>query len=77
MLYSTFLYTIVVGLCLVLFQALRDDFLKDKLKSFYKSDPVPENNDGDVKITLTRLSWMSLRMFSLRFMHPGAAIAKL
>ncbi|CAM8909997.1 unnamed protein product [Rhodiola kirilowii] len=26
------------------------DFLEDKLKPFFKSDPVPEKNDGDVKI---------------------------
>ncbi|KAL7115765.1 hypothetical protein ACP275_04G201600 [Erythranthe tilingii] len=25
-------------------------FVEDKLKPFYKSDPIPENNDGDVKI---------------------------
>ncbi|KAI9076154.1 hypothetical protein K1719_041852 [Acacia pycnantha] len=29
-------------------KAFGDD-LEDKLKPFYKSDPVPENNDGDVK----------------------------
>ncbi|CAL5346158.1 unnamed protein product [Camellia sinensis] len=28
------------------------DFLEDKLKPFYKSDPVPETNDGDVKIVV-------------------------
>ncbi|KAJ0255372.1 Protein disulfide isomerase-like 1-3 [Hirschfeldia incana] len=31
-------------------KTLAEDFLADKLKPFYKSDPVPENNDGDVKI---------------------------
>ncbi|XP_010554555.1 PREDICTED: protein disulfide isomerase-like 1-3 [Tarenaya hassleriana] len=29
-----------------------EDFLADKLKPFYKSDPVPEKNDGDVKIVV-------------------------
>ncbi|KAM7502083.1 hypothetical protein LguiB_000987 [Lonicera macranthoides] len=29
-----------------------DDFLEDKLKPFYKSDPVPKTNDGDVKIVV-------------------------
>ncbi|KAL7252929.1 hypothetical protein ACSBR1_007478 [Camellia fascicularis] len=29
-----------------------EDFLEDKLKPFYKSDPVPETNDGDVKIVV-------------------------
>lgn len=29
-----------------------EDFLQDKLKPFYKSDPVPEVNDGDVKIVV-------------------------
>uniref|UniRef100_A0A7N0R8P3 Protein disulfide-isomerase n=1 Tax=Kalanchoe fedtschenkoi TaxID=63787 RepID=A0A7N0R8P3_KALFE len=28
------------------------DFLEDKLKPFYKSDPIPETNDGDVKIVV-------------------------
>ncbi|KAG6415411.1 hypothetical protein SASPL_122822 [Salvia splendens] len=27
-------------------------FVEDKLKPFYKSDPIPENNDGDVKIVV-------------------------
>ncbi|KAL8496662.1 hypothetical protein ACS0TY_020378 [Phlomoides rotata] len=27
-------------------------FLEDKLKAFYKSDPIPETNDGDVKIVV-------------------------
>ncbi|CAN8254551.1 unnamed protein product [Cochlearia groenlandica] len=31
-------------------KTLAEDFLADKLKPFYKSDPLPENNDGDVKI---------------------------
>ncbi|KAL0866427.1 hypothetical protein Bca101_045545 [Brassica carinata] len=31
-------------------KTLAEDFLADKLKPFYKSDPVPENNDGDIKI---------------------------
>ncbi|KAF8051919.1 hypothetical protein N665_1645s0004 [Sinapis alba] len=31
-------------------KTLAEDFLADKLKPFYKSDSVPENNDGDVKI---------------------------
>ncbi|KAK4753785.1 hypothetical protein SAY87_001889 [Trapa incisa] len=29
-----------------------DDFLEDKLKPFHKSDPIPEKNDGDVKIVV-------------------------
>ncbi|KFK34745.1 hypothetical protein AALP_AA5G187700 [Arabis alpina] len=33
-------------------KTLAEDFLADKLKPFYKSDPVPENNDGDVKIVV-------------------------
>ncbi|KAJ4978328.1 hypothetical protein NE237_009108 [Protea cynaroides] len=27
-----------------------EDFVEDKLKPFYKSEPIPETNDGDVKI---------------------------
>ncbi|XP_028757057.1 protein disulfide isomerase-like 1-4 isoform X1 [Neltuma alba] len=33
-------------------KAFGEDFLEDKLKPFYKSDPVPDNNDGDVKIVV-------------------------
>ncbi|CAI9759218.1 unnamed protein product [Fraxinus pennsylvanica] len=29
-----------------------EKFLEDNLKPFYKSDPIPENNDGDVKIVV-------------------------
>lgn len=29
-----------------------EDFLNDKLKPFYKSDPIPEKNDEDVKIVV-------------------------
>lgn len=29
-----------------------EDFLEDKLKPFYKSDPIPETDDGDVKIVV-------------------------
>ncbi|KAK1421618.1 hypothetical protein QVD17_24098 [Tagetes erecta] len=29
-----------------------EDFLDDKLKAVYKSDPIPEQNDGDVKIVV-------------------------
>ncbi|CAF1890237.1 BnaA02g06190D [Brassica napus] len=29
-----------------------EEFLNDKLKPFYKSDPIPEKNDGDVKIVV-------------------------
>eukprot|EP00252_Welwitschia_mirabilis_P015595 TRINITY_DN3442_c0_g1_i1.p1 TRINITY_DN3442_c0_g1~~TRINITY_DN3442_c0_g1_i1.p1 ORF type:complete len:580 (-),score=122.17 TRINITY_DN3442_c0_g1_i1:312-2051(-) len=29
-----------------------EDFLADKLKPFYKSAPIPEKNDGDVKIVV-------------------------
>ncbi|KAM1099934.1 hypothetical protein ACFX15_006236 [Malus domestica] len=29
-----------------------EDFIEDKLKPFYKSDPIPETNDGDVKIVV-------------------------
>ncbi|XP_020215222.1 protein disulfide isomerase-like 1-4 [Cajanus cajan] len=32
--------------------AFGKDFLEDKLKPFLKSDPVPESNDGDVKIVV-------------------------
>ncbi|KAL3750930.1 hypothetical protein ACJRO7_011850 [Eucalyptus globulus] len=28
------------------------DFLEEKLKPFYKSDPIPETNDGDVKVVV-------------------------
>lgn len=33
-------------------KAFVDDFLEDKLKPFYKSDPIPETNDGDVKVVV-------------------------
>ncbi|XP_074276196.1 protein disulfide isomerase-like 1-4 [Silene latifolia] len=33
-------------------KAFGDGFLEDTLKPFYKSDPVPESNDGDVKIVV-------------------------
>nr|XP_025685341.1 protein disulfide isomerase-like 1-4 isoform X2 [Arachis hypogaea] len=33
-------------------KAFGEDFLHDKLKPFLKSDPVPETNDGDVKIVV-------------------------
>ncbi|CAH8392741.1 unnamed protein product [Eruca vesicaria subsp. sativa] len=33
-------------------KAFGEEFLSDKLKPFYKSDPVPEKNDGDVKIVV-------------------------
>ncbi|KAK4772200.1 hypothetical protein SAY86_013975 [Trapa natans] len=29
-----------------------NEFLEDKLKPFHKSDPIPETNDGDVKIVV-------------------------
>ncbi|CAO2816580.1 unnamed protein product [Amaranthus hypochondriacus] len=29
-----------------------DDFLVDKLKPFYKSEPIPQTNEGDVKIVV-------------------------
>ncbi|KAF2321765.1 hypothetical protein GH714_002581 [Hevea brasiliensis] len=29
-----------------------EEFLEDRLKPFFKSDPVPETNDGDVKIVV-------------------------
>ncbi|CAL9078691.1 unnamed protein product [Musa textilis] len=29
-----------------------EDFLEGKLKPFYKSDPIPDTNDGDVKIVV-------------------------
>ncbi|KAK7404726.1 hypothetical protein VNO78_05682 [Psophocarpus tetragonolobus] len=32
--------------------AFGNDFLEDKLKPFLKSDPVPESNEGDVKIVV-------------------------
>ncbi|CAA7390439.1 unnamed protein product [Spirodela intermedia] len=33
-------------------QKFGQDFLEDKLKPFYKSEPIPEKNDGDVKIVV-------------------------
>ncbi|KAK6936043.1 Thioredoxin domain [Dillenia turbinata] len=33
-------------------KAFGEDFLEDRLKPFYKSDPIPESNDGDVKIVV-------------------------
>ncbi|XP_043703594.1 protein disulfide isomerase-like 1-4 [Telopea speciosissima] len=33
-------------------KAFAEDFLDDKLKPFYKSDPIPESNDGNVKIVV-------------------------
>lgn len=33
-------------------KAFGQDFFQDNLKPFYKSDPVPETNDGDVKIVV-------------------------
>ncbi|XP_068652669.1 protein disulfide isomerase-like 1-4 isoform X1 [Aristolochia californica] len=33
-------------------KAFGQEFLEDKLKPFYKSDPIPETNDGDVKIVV-------------------------
>ncbi|XVF46350.1 hypothetical protein PTKIN_Ptkin03bG0020200 [Pterospermum kingtungense] len=33
-------------------KAFGDDFLEDKLKPFYKSDPIPETNDDDVKVVV-------------------------
>ncbi|KAI3411386.1 Protein disulfide-isomerase [Psidium guajava] len=33
-------------------KAFAEDFLEEKLKPFYKSDPIPETNDGDVKIVV-------------------------
>lgn len=33
-------------------KAFGEDFVEDKLKPFYKSDPIPETNDGDVKIVV-------------------------
>ncbi|OIS99427.1 PREDICTED: protein disulfide isomerase-like 1-4 [Nicotiana attenuata] len=33
-------------------KAFGDDFLEDKLKPFYKSDPIPETNDADVKVVV-------------------------
>ncbi|XP_057476839.1 protein disulfide isomerase-like 1-4 [Actinidia eriantha] len=33
-------------------KSFAQDFLEDKLKPFYKSDPVPETNDGDVKVVV-------------------------
>lgn len=33
-------------------KAFGEDFLEDKLKPFFKSDPIPETNDGDVKIVV-------------------------
>ncbi|VFQ62616.1 unnamed protein product [Cuscuta campestris] len=33
-------------------QSFGEKFLEDNLKPFYKSEPIPENNDGDVKIVV-------------------------
>ncbi|KAM7279116.1 hypothetical protein ACFE04_006250 [Oxalis oulophora] len=33
-------------------KAFGEGFLEDKLQQFYKSDPIPETNDGDVKIVV-------------------------
>ncbi|CAL9109398.1 unnamed protein product [Musa textilis] len=33
-------------------KSFAEGFLDDKLKPFYKSDPIPETNDGDVKIVV-------------------------
>ncbi|XP_059300455.1 protein disulfide isomerase-like 1-4 isoform X2 [Lycium ferocissimum] len=33
-------------------KAFGEDFLENKLKPFYKSDPIPEINDGDVEIVV-------------------------
>ncbi|KAH0997125.1 hypothetical protein GBA52_020989 [Prunus armeniaca] len=33
-------------------EAFGQDFIEDKLKPFFKSDPIPETNDGDVKIVV-------------------------
>ncbi|KAK4356386.1 hypothetical protein RND71_025357 [Anisodus tanguticus] len=33
-------------------KAFGEDFLGDRLRAFYKSDPIPEDNEGDVKIVV-------------------------
>ncbi|KAI6685784.1 hypothetical protein NL676_031697 [Syzygium grande] len=33
-------------------KAFAEDFLEEKLKPFYKSDAIPETNDGDVKVVV-------------------------
>lgn len=33
-------------------KAFGEDFLEDKLKPFYKSDPIPKTNDADVKVVV-------------------------
>ncbi|XP_073291808.1 protein disulfide isomerase-like 1-4 [Primulina huaijiensis] len=33
-------------------KAFGQSFFDDKLKPFFKSDPIPENNDGDVKVVV-------------------------
>ncbi|KAJ8559581.1 hypothetical protein K7X08_003639 [Anisodus acutangulus] len=33
-------------------KAFGEDFLENKLKPFYKSDPIPETNDADVKVVV-------------------------
>ncbi|MBA0644476.1 hypothetical protein Goklo_028631 [Gossypium klotzschianum] len=33
-------------------KAFGEDFLEDRLKPFYKSEPIPETNDGDVKVVV-------------------------
>ncbi|XP_022748030.1 protein disulfide isomerase-like 1-3 [Durio zibethinus] len=33
-------------------KSFTNDFLEDRLRPFYKSDPIPEKNDGDVKLVV-------------------------
>ncbi|KAK3005135.1 hypothetical protein RJ639_015672 [Escallonia herrerae] len=40
------------GLTLSSIKSFGENFIEDNLKPFYKSDPVPEANDGDVKIVV-------------------------
>ncbi|KAK3027181.1 hypothetical protein RJ639_042447 [Escallonia herrerae] len=45
-------YTLNDEVTLDKIKAFGEDFIEDKLKPFYKSDPLPETNDGDVKIVV-------------------------
>ncbi|KAJ9684599.1 hypothetical protein PVL29_016861 [Vitis rotundifolia] len=45
-------YVLDGELTLTSIKSFGKDFLEDKLKRFYKSDPIPETNDGDVKIVV-------------------------
>ncbi|KAJ4759933.1 Protein disulfide-isomerase [Rhynchospora pubera] len=45
-------YSLEGELTLEKIKKFAEDFLEEKLQPFYKSDPIPETNDGDVKIVV-------------------------